>query len=67
MNMAQKEFSIIWNFAAKFGNNLLGAFRKMSGGMTDAAKSTEKYSLALESLSSAGNQYDGHKSDHRLT
>ncbi|MCR5447516.1 MAG: phage tail tape measure protein, partial [Schwartzia sp.] len=52
--MAQKEFSIIWNFAAKIGNNLLGAFRKMSGGMSDAAKSAEKYSSALDDLSLAG-------------
>ena len=52
--MAQKEFSIIWNFAAKIGNNLMSAFRKMSGGMSDAAKSAEKYSSALDNLSLAG-------------
>ena len=52
--MAQKEFSIIWSFAAKFGNNFFGAFSKISSQMSDAVKSTENYSKAVEGLSSAG-------------
>ena len=33
--MVQKEFSIIWNFAAKIGNNLLSAFRQYDGHKSD--------------------------------
>ncbi len=54
--MAQKEFSIIWSFAAKFGNNFFGSFNKISGKMSDAAKSTKKYTEAVEGLSSAGTE-----------
>lgn len=52
--MAQKEFSIIWSFAAKYGNNFFGAFSKISSKMSDAAKNTKKYSEAVDGLSSAG-------------